>query len=234
MSAIDWSLTGINALLGFLVVAVLASFVLEGLRRIKRRNVSPDELTENGGGWISADRGSWQYTVIVLLALTVGLASLAVSGARHSTGNHLSPTDIFADLSGAGALLSGVAATLVVFLGSRGQRKKEEQKARDQVLNRVIEKADDMDPETIRALADLAAALNGDSGSSDHEISAQVMPPSAMYRRSPRAVRSNNGGDRGITNVGGGRGTGHSYHRREGYGELPPTEERMELPPAQH
>ena len=112
---------------------------------------------------VEREDSSWRITVLALFGVTAVLAGLTILGYSHtSTSSHLSPTDIFTDLSGAGTLIGGVAAMLVFVTGYRDRRKRKKQQADTEVLNNAIKHiGHSLRPEDIRALADLALALNG-------------------------------------------------------------------------
>jgi hypothetical protein len=112
----------------------------------------------------STDDWSWQVTALALFGVTVVLTALALLGStRTSTAVHLSGTEVFTDLAGAGALLSGVAAMLVFVAGYWDRRKRSTQEGGAQVLDHAIQHINhSLEAEDLHALADLARALNGD------------------------------------------------------------------------
>jgi hypothetical protein len=118
---------------------------------------------ESGKDTGTREDSSWRITALTLFGVTAVLAGLAILGDTHtSTSSHLSTTDIFTDLAGAGSLIGGVATMLVFLTGYWDRRKRKKQQANAEVLNNSIEHiGHPLQPEDIRALADLARALNG-------------------------------------------------------------------------
>jgi hypothetical protein len=119
-----------------------------------------DEVDAKTRAW--SEGPSWRVTLLSIFGVTAVLAGLTILSYTHrSASSHVSPTDIFTDLSGAGALIGGVAAMLVFVTGYWGRRKRKNQEADIEVLNKAIEHiGHPLRPEDIHALADLARALN--------------------------------------------------------------------------
>ena len=130
---------------------------------------------------------SWRITVLTLFGVTAALAALTILRSTHtSTDNHLSPTDIFTDLSGAGTLIGGAAAMLVFATGYWDRRKRKKQHPNTEVLFNAIEHIGHaLRPEDIHALADLARALNG------NEDGMRVIEAAARTNGQPTIASSN-------------------------------------------
>jgi hypothetical protein len=118
---------------------------------------------QGGADW------SWQGTALKLFYVTATLAFLTLLGVNASatTAAHFSSAILFTDLTAVGTLLSGVAATVVCIFGFRNKQKSDSQPTSftAEVINQVLELKDGPPTaEEIKALADLARALNNDQG----------------------------------------------------------------------
>ena len=158
------------AAFGVAVVTVIAGVVTWAVGQHRSQN------DEDAGLKASTADSSWRVTVLALFGVTVTLAALAVlSATRTNTAGHFSTTDVFTDLAGAGALLSGVGTMLVFAAGYWGRRKRSNQQTNAEVLNRAIARIDhSLTPEDIHALADLARAVNGSEDSAKEESRAKL------------------------------------------------------------
>jgi hypothetical protein len=148
-------------------------------RWVQRRKIQrPDE---DASPKAPRTDSSWQLTALALFGVTAVLAGLAVlSGTRTSTTGHLSTTDVFTDLAGAGSLLGGVATMLVFLAGYWDRRKRSKQQADTDVLRQALHQIDhSLRPGDIHALADLARALNGNQDSTKENKSREIEPPTS-------------------------------------------------------
>lgn len=150
---------------------------------------SPSSL-ERIGTWISKPRArkqpkrstadwSWQGTALKLFYVTATLAFLTLLGfsIQPTATGHFSSAIVFTDLAGAGTLLSGVAASLVFIFGYWNRQKQSSQQstATVEVINQVLEEIGrPPTAEEIKAIAELARALNNDRGDKKGEGSLEI------------------------------------------------------------
>jgi heme/copper-type cytochrome/quinol oxidase subunit 2 len=159
------------AAFGVAVVTVIAGVVTWAVGQHRSQS------NEDAGPKASTADSSWRVTVLALFGVTVTLAALAVlSATRTNTAGHFSTTDVFTDLAGAGALLSGVGTMLVFAAGYWGRRKRSNQQTNAEVLNRAIARIDhSLTPEDIHALADLARAVHGSEDSAKEDKPREIV-----------------------------------------------------------
>jgi hypothetical protein len=123
---------------------------------------------------------SWRTFVLPLFGLTVVFAILAIIGsalASSSTSTHLTTVDLFVELAGAGALIGGIGTMFAAWVSYLDRKRKEKRQADTDTINHVLAHMDRVTPEDIRALAELARALNGDQGKSRKSDQLEIEPP---------------------------------------------------------
>ena len=159
----------------------IATYIVAGILLISslalliqtRAAARKKELAENEDEIIirsPSARSSLQTLVLPLFGLTLVFSIFAFAGsvvASDSTSAHLTAVDLFTEFAGAGALLSGVATMLAVWISYLDRQRKEKRSADTDVMNHVIEHMNrSLTSDDIRALGDLARALNGDQDTS--------------------------------------------------------------------
>jgi hypothetical protein len=115
---------------------------------------------------------SWRTAVLVLFGITIILSALTVlGGVGIAEKAHITGVEIFTDLSGAGTLLSGIAAVAVCVVGYLDRRKKNGGqvpegvllKARQEALLETMRRIDHgLTPDDMSAMAELLRALGGE------------------------------------------------------------------------
>jgi hypothetical protein len=156
-----------SILVGSSVAAAIAALVgalIAGVSFLRtKRLIQAAEDGDKSGQHVSTD-SSWRFSILGMFAVTMAFAILAVlGGIRANTSSNITTTDVFTDISGAGALLGGLGTMLMFWLGYRDRQKRANQEANSAVLDHAIDLiGHPLQLEEIRALAELARALNGD------------------------------------------------------------------------
>jgi hypothetical protein len=150
------------------------------LARLGDGKEPPADDEDETGTRASTDESSWRTFVLPLFGLTVVFAILAFLGsavASVSTSTSLTTVDLFTDLAGAGALLGGIGTMLAVWISYLDRRRKEKHQADTDTINHVIAHMDrSLKPDDIRALTELARALNGNEDKSRKSGQLEIGP----------------------------------------------------------
>ena len=162
---------------GVLLISSLALLIQTRAARRKELAENEDEISIRP----PSARSSLQTLVLPLFGLTLVFSILAFTGsvvASDSTSAHLTAVDLFTEFAGAGALLSGVATMLAVWISYLDRQRKEKRSADTDVMNHVIEHMNrSLTSDDIRALGDLARALNGGQDTSHKNNPRAIEPP---------------------------------------------------------
>jgi hypothetical protein len=157
-TALGWVALGLVLLAAIYVPFAARTWWLD------RKKSSDDEEIE-ATARASVAESSYRTFIQPLFGLTIVFAIAAFLGsvsASDSTSTHITAVDLFTDFAGAGALLGGIGTMLAVWVSYLDRRRKEKHDANANIINNVIDHMDrSLNPDDIRALAELTRALNG-------------------------------------------------------------------------